>query len=460
MNDDHIVQFFIVTPTLNSATYLNETISSVLQQSGNFFVSYYIHDGGSTDLTLSIISKWKMLVEGGGLPILCRGLNFSFGSESDTGMYDAINRGFSKLPWRKGGFMTWVNSDDILPQGSFATIAKASSDLPDCKFFTGRPALLDQRGMVVTLAEPVAYARDNLIAGSHDGRCLPFVMQEGTFWHTDLWLHIQELDPRFRLAGDWDLWRRLARHAELCAIDGLTGFHRRRPGQLSENIAAYYVEIDTALRAEKGYAPRPEQGGEPEAAITCRFDNAAGRWIQARYCADTPPDVLEEDQINTVCQASTRDGWGLPEGPYPQWGLPGNVRWMNANAGSVTVAASKSGAYRSVLRCRIGEDKVRLKIDYPHDHFERWITERKFKLADLIINEIVRLDRGTNMIALTVDSPAEETSQNLLLFLLINWHFEPLPFWSRWFRSEPLPFWSRWFRRLWFGKNQSGWDFN
>ena len=454
MNDDNTVQFFIVTPTLNSAAYLNETMSSVLQQSGNFFINYYIHDGGSTDLTLSIISKWKTLVEGGDLPILCRGVNFSFGSESDTGMYDGINRGFAKLPWRKGGFMTWVNSDDILPPGSFATIAKASRDLPDYKFFTGRHALLNESSMVVTLSEPIAYARNNLIAGSHDGRCLPFVMQEGTFWHTDLWLRIQELDARFRLAGDWDLWRRLARHAELCTIDGLTGFHRKRPGQLSENIAAYYAEIDAALRAEKGDAPSLEQGGgtgsrsndsaarrmaaaiksvfhkaiggKTKAGTMCSFDKTAGRWIATKYCAVIPPDVLEGDQINAACQASTRDGWGTPEGPYPQWGLPGNVRWMKATVGSVTVAASSSGAYRSVLRCRIGEDKVRLKINYPRDHFEQWITGRKFKTSDLIINSIVHLESGTNLITLAANSPAEETSQNLLLFLLISWHFEPL----------------------------------
>ncbi|MDR1469497.1 MAG: glycosyltransferase [Spirochaetaceae bacterium] len=73
----------IVTPCFNSEKYLEATIDSVLgQQYPN--LEYIIIDGGSTDNTINIIKKYE------------RELTY-WVSEKDSGMYDALNKGFKRM---------------------------------------------------------------------------------------------------------------------------------------------------------------------------------------------------------------------------------------------------------------------------------------------------------------------------------------------------------------------------
>ena len=42
----------------------------------------------------------------------------------------------------------------------------------------------------------------------------------------------------FRLAGDFDLWRRYAKHSELVVVDTILGCFRVRAGQLTGKFGA------------------------------------------------------------------------------------------------------------------------------------------------------------------------------------------------------------------------------
>ena len=69
----------IITVTLNSQKYLEDCILSVInQQYGN--IEHIIIDGKSTDGTLEIIKKYEGNIS-------------KWISETDKGMYDAINKG-------------------------------------------------------------------------------------------------------------------------------------------------------------------------------------------------------------------------------------------------------------------------------------------------------------------------------------------------------------------------------
>ena len=67
----------LVTPVFNSASYIEQTIDSVLAQKYPN-LEYFIIDGGSTDGTLDIIRKYESQISG-------------WTSEPDKGMYDALN---------------------------------------------------------------------------------------------------------------------------------------------------------------------------------------------------------------------------------------------------------------------------------------------------------------------------------------------------------------------------------
>src|SRR5450759_1826453 len=238
----------VVTPAFNANEFLNETIFSVINQRGNFILRYHVQDGGSSDNTVNILRQWEERLKHEDHRI-----EFSWRSAPDTGMYDALNRGFSHVlsQFESGKItdpiLTWINADDILLPNSIQTASDYFVKNPQSKWITGVSTLMSESGILSdTSANPTGFAQAALVSGQHDGRFLPFVQQEGTFFRSSLWNLAGGVLQTFRLAGDWDLWRRFAMHAELIKLRCVLAVHRRHPGQLSNNMFNYYKEVDCA----------------------------------------------------------------------------------------------------------------------------------------------------------------------------------------------------------------------
>lgn len=99
----------IITVTLNSEKYLADCINSVARQNYKN-IEHIIIDGKSTDGTLKIIRQHSKHI-------------YSWVSETDRGMYDAINKG---LKLATGDIVGILNSDDM-----FAS-ADAVRSIVDC----------------------------------------------------------------------------------------------------------------------------------------------------------------------------------------------------------------------------------------------------------------------------------------------------------------------------------------
>ncbi len=239
------MHFIMTTPVLNGARYIDETILSVVTQAGPFAIRYHIQDGGSKDDTPAKVLAWKSRLAKD-FPILCQGIEFSFTSEPDAGLYDAVNRGFAACG--EGDVMGWINSDDRLEQGTFAAITQILTAYPDISWLCGRGAIIDEASALVLERPLIAFPQDAIAAGIFDGRLgTKFIMQESVFWRPKLWQKAGGVNGKLKLAGDHQLWQRFAEHADLVVVDAIFGYFRSRSDQLSENSRAYWAEIDAAL---------------------------------------------------------------------------------------------------------------------------------------------------------------------------------------------------------------------
>lgn len=103
--------FSIITVCFNSATTIERTIKSVLNQ--NFLdYEYIIVDGGSSDTTIDIIKKYEPHFQG----------RLKWKSESDNGIYDAMNKGVLRS---NGIIIGIVNSDDWLESDALSNVYDA-----------------------------------------------------------------------------------------------------------------------------------------------------------------------------------------------------------------------------------------------------------------------------------------------------------------------------------------------
>ena len=235
-----MLPFFVVTPTYNSEAFLEETIESVVSQSVDVPLRYHIQDGGSSDGTLAIVQKWEKALKGN------PAVSFSYASEKDGGMYDAINKAFASLDIPPDAFMGWINSDDLLFPGALRAVAGASRNAT-VDWVYGLPCLMDADGNERKNLEAVYHPQAFLAAGLGDGIHWFFVQQEGCFFRKRLWDAMGGCDTNFRLAGDWDLWRRMAAIRPPVQISCKIGGFRSRPGQLSEDLSGYLAEIERNL---------------------------------------------------------------------------------------------------------------------------------------------------------------------------------------------------------------------
>lgn len=470
------MRFCIVTPVYNGVDYIDETLASVLTQAGDFEIYYHVQDGVSKDATMERVRAWADLLHKGLLPVLCKGIHFTYASESDTGMYDAINKAFAAaLPPGDDVVMGWVNADDRIAPGSFSTICNIRRQFPEITFLGGRVSLLDHTGSIIGVSLPLTYSQPCMAAGLYDGRALPFVMQEGTFWCSGLWHAIGgAIDTRFRLAGDWDLWRRLAAHAPFVSVDSVLGFHRRRPGQLSSAMDKYYNEVETRLgrpvpapAASPAPAPAPAAAAaapaappaeaEPPAPLSemaSEYDRVFEEYERlqtdpAKYRASAyaalvvrfnlnqklwekidnfglvvgSPEVVSGGAVRRTLTVVPIAGFNSPEGPFPEWSLPAGIRWMRDPTAEGEVFLPMPGRYEVVLRCRSWTDGQTVTLR------ANGLTIGRMRIASHGNDRETEIRAAGNFGAgrLVLGIEVEQPDPNQRRILMTGWYLEPVP---------------------------------
>lgn len=213
----------IVTPNLNRAQYLEETIKSVLDQ-GYPNLEYIIIDGGSADGSIDIIKKYE--------PRLAY-----WESEPDRGMYHAIQKGFKKST---GEIMAWINSDDMYHKNSLYTVAEIFTSFEQVTWLVGASTAYDEYGRTVLCSQTRSFSKFDFY--NYDFKWL---QQESVFWKRSLWEKAgSTLNVNLKYAGDLELWLRFFQHEKLLVTDALIGgFRWHNSNQITlEHIEEYLNE--------------------------------------------------------------------------------------------------------------------------------------------------------------------------------------------------------------------------
>jgi glycosyltransferase involved in cell wall biosynthesis len=103
----------LITPSFNQATFLEQTIQSVINQ-GYPRLEYIVQDGASSDVTQSILARYNAHLT-------------RWVSAPDAGQANAINLGFANTT---GDIMAWLNADDLLLPGVLHYIARFVTTYP------------------------------------------------------------------------------------------------------------------------------------------------------------------------------------------------------------------------------------------------------------------------------------------------------------------------------------------
>ena len=189
----------IITPSFNQSRYLEATIRSVLGQDYPS-IEYILVDGGSTDGSVEVIKKYSDQLAW-------------WVSEKDRGQTDAINKGFARAT---GGILAWINSDDTYEPGAVTaavnylqTHSEVGMVYADCNYINENGRVI---GKFPAAQTDLAHLRQGYV----------HIPQQTMFFRADLWKKLGPLDPSFYFAMDYDLWTRIARHAELKYLAGQT----------------------------------------------------------------------------------------------------------------------------------------------------------------------------------------------------------------------------------------------
>jgi glycosyltransferase involved in cell wall biosynthesis len=232
----------IVTPSYNQARFLGECMDSVLEQR-DVDLEYLVMDGGSTDGSLEVIKARESRLA-------------HWQSEKDGGQYDAITQGFSKA---KGEVFGWLNSDDRYMPGSLATVAEIFSKFPDVQWLTTTAQIRwDADGKIARVLNVPGYTREGFEAGEYLPNDAEFsigwIQQESTFWRRSLWEKAgAQVGHDYPLAGDFELWARFFKHAELYAVEvPLGGFRFHGNQKTGGDRADYMAEATRAFHAHGG----------------------------------------------------------------------------------------------------------------------------------------------------------------------------------------------------------------
>ena len=184
----------IITPSFNQASYLEQTILSVLNQEYPR-IEYIVIDGASTDNSVDIIKKYENKLA-------------YWVSEKDNGQADAINKGFARAT---GDIIAWLNSDDYYLAGTVSSAVKIFEENPGVVLVYGNMFAVGEHGKTFNTLN---YNQLTL----EDFLCFQIIGQPAVFIRHSA-LENLKLDSSFHFLLDHYMWIQIAQRGKILHVD-------------------------------------------------------------------------------------------------------------------------------------------------------------------------------------------------------------------------------------------------
>jgi len=223
-----LMKISIVTPVYNGSSHLECLLKYMSLQGESLEHILQIHrsDAASYKIALRFRDDYD--------------LKFFF--EDDTGLYDAICKGFRKA---SGDVIGWLGVDDVYFQNAISAVAGAFKQHPSILWLTGVPChMVESIGHTTSICPRFVRIHPRILIkhGAYKDGGLGSLQQESMFWRKELWLRSggEETLRAYRYASDYWLWRSFAAHTPLFVMCAPLAAFSIRAGQISDRHRLEY----------------------------------------------------------------------------------------------------------------------------------------------------------------------------------------------------------------------------
>ena len=241
----------IVIPSYNQGKFIERTIRCILLQ--NYpNIQIVVVDGRSCDSSLKVINKYLKYIS-------------HLIYEQDTGMYDAINKGFAIT---NGDVMAWSPTGDLYVSGALELVGRSFFRSTKFNWITTSQKVSCSENLKIEQPKAIkGFSKRAFMHSRHmpgHPNCDVAIHQQSTFWTKKLWIKAGSfMDENLKYGGDFELWCRFFDVNEiLYTIDKPIGIFMKHEGQASQK---HYVEIlkeqvkSISFYGGKEYYSKPEK---------------------------------------------------------------------------------------------------------------------------------------------------------------------------------------------------------
>ena len=247
----------IITPAYNRASFLKETIQSVLNQDYPK-IEYIVLDDGSTDNTCEVLKKYSRKI--------------FWESHSNMGETLTTNKGFGMA---KGEIVCVVNSDDPLLPGAVHTAVEFLQSHADILVAYPDWIRIGPDSEVIEYVQVPEYDYLYML------RCHHCIVGPGAFIRCKSFDLAGMRDPDFKYVADFEYWLRLGLYGPFARIPKTLATFREHPVSASVSHRGV-VMADEHIRLIKKFYLRP---GLPQQIKKVRSEAfSSAHYVAAEMC--------------------------------------------------------------------------------------------------------------------------------------------------------------------------------